>query len=201
VNKSRRKHRGRSSSPFVMLHWLVLDSQGWHDLSPYARLAYIELCRRYNGANNGSIGLSVRLLGQALRCSKATAARAITELENAGFIQTMKVGTFKRKDRLASEYRLNIFRCHVTGDTPNRAWNHMRWRPDGLGCETVQSHQKDRDWVRRSPQYHSRDRQTQNGPAHGIVPETHLDSSHRHKPNKGTTTLTIGERSGTNAKD
>jgi hypothetical protein len=30
----------------------------------------------------------------------------------------MKVGTFKRKDRHASEYRINIYRCDVTGDTP-----------------------------------------------------------------------------------
>jgi hypothetical protein len=159
VKKSTRK-RGRSTSPFVMLPWHLLDSHGWHALSPYARLAYIELCRRYNGANNGIIGLSVRTLGLALRCSKATAARALTELENAGFIQTMRIGTFKRKDRLASEYRLNIHRCDVTGDIPNRAWNTMQRRPDGLTGETIQSQPKDRGWVKRTPQSRSRDRQT-----------------------------------------
>ena len=168
-----------------MLHWIILDSQGWHDLSANARLAYVELFRRYNGANNGTISMSARALAQRLGCSKATAARALSELDDAGFIQTMKVGTFTRKNRLASEYRLNIFRCDLTTDTPNRAWNTMQWEPDSLTRETIQSQQKDREWVRRTPQSHSRDPQTQNEPSHGITHETHLDSSHRQKLNEG----------------
>ena len=111
---------GRSSSPFVMLHWSILDSQGWHDLSSYARLAYPEIVRKWRGpgTNNGRIAMSARDLALRIGCGKSTAARALTELDDAGFIRCMKVGTFKRKDRHASEYRINIYRCDVTGDTP-----------------------------------------------------------------------------------
>ncbi|MGH6864883.1 MAG: helix-turn-helix domain-containing protein [Methyloceanibacter sp.] len=101
--RNSRKRRGRSTSPFVMLHWHLLDSQGWHALSPYARLTYLELARLYNGGNNGRISLSVRRLACQMPCDKATASRALRELEDAGFIDTMRIGTFTRKDRLASE--------------------------------------------------------------------------------------------------
>jgi hypothetical protein len=112
-----------------MLHWHLLDSQGWHQLSPHARLAYLELARLYNGENNGRISLSARRLACQMPCDKATASRALRELEDAGFIETMRVGTFTRKDRLASEYRLCIYTCDVTGDLPNRQWNGLRWSP------------------------------------------------------------------------
>jgi hypothetical protein len=124
-----RKRRGRSSSPFVMLHWHLLDSQGWHQLSPHARLAYLELTHLYNGANNGRLSMSARRLASLIPCDKATASRALRELEDAGFIEAMKLGTFTRKDRLASEYRLCIYTCDVTGDPPNRKWNGLRWKP------------------------------------------------------------------------
>ena len=120
--------RGRSTSPFVMLHWHLLDSQGWHQLSPRARLAYLELAQLYNGENNGRIALSARRLACRMPCDKATASRALRELEDAGFIQTMRVGAFTRKDRLASEYRLTNFTCDATGEQPSRKWNGLRWQ-------------------------------------------------------------------------
>jgi hypothetical protein len=73
--------------------------------------------------------MSARRLARFMPCDKATASRALRELEDAGFIETMKVGTFTRKDRLASEYRLCIYTCDVTGDLPNRKWNGLRWKP------------------------------------------------------------------------
>ena len=109
--RSSRRRGGRSTSPFVMLHWHLIDSQGWHALSPHARLAYLELARLYSGDNNGCISLSARRLARQMPCDKATASRALRELEDAGFIETLRVGTFTRKDRLASEYRLCNYTC------------------------------------------------------------------------------------------
>lgn len=126
--RSSRKRGGRSTSPFVMLHWHLIDSQGWHALSPHARLAYLELARLYSGDNNGCISLSARRLARQMPCDKATASRALRELEDAGFIETLRVGTFTRKDRLASEYRLCNYTCDVTGDLPKRNWNCLRWK-------------------------------------------------------------------------
>ena len=47
-------------------------------------------------------------------CPKATGSRALLELEIAGFIDTVKVGTFRLKNRMASEYCLTFHRCDVT---------------------------------------------------------------------------------------
>lgn len=171
----KRKASGRSSSPFVMLHWMILDSQGWHDLSSYARLAYPEIVRKWRGpgSNNGQ----ARDLALRIGCGKSTAARALTELEDAGFIRCMKVGTFKRKDRHASEYRINIYRCDVTGDTPDRAWNNSTWQPppDGPISGTVRCHLEHGPGTTPPTPSHQRDRDTQNRPPHGPTGGTHLD--------------------------
>jgi hypothetical protein len=49
----------------VRLFRFVKRSQAWHDLSLAARCALIELIDRYNGINNGMIGLGVRELAKA----------------------------------------------------------------------------------------------------------------------------------------
>ena len=87
-----------------MVHWMIINSQGWHDLSLVARCAYVEIYRRHNGENNGQIAMSSGDLAKRLHCSTGHTARAIRELEAAGFVTIMKVGTFARKDRLASEF-------------------------------------------------------------------------------------------------
>ncbi len=156
--RHRRKNQGRSTSPFVMLHWHLLDSRGWHELSLHARGAYLELCRLYNGENNGRLGLSARRLASLVPCDKATASRALRELEDAGFIQTMRLGAFARKDRLASEYRLTNFTCDVTGDLPTRSWNRLPWRPSEgqsrsyrTGAKTAHSGSRTPSSVRSTP--------------------------------------------------
>ena len=120
--------------------------------------------------------MSARDLAARFGCGKATAARALTELENAGFIRCMKIGTFKRKDRHASEYRINIFRCDVTGDTLDRAWNTAKWElPNGLSRETIRSPMEDGMGPKPVPQSHQLDCERQNRPSNGLTGETHLD--------------------------
>lgn len=126
-SRGRHKNKPRSSSPFVMVHWYVLDSKGWHDLSLIARCAYVELARKYDGANNGMIAMSARDLGKRLKRDHSTAAKALRELEDAGFIVTTKIGRFARKNRQASEYRLNAFISDIDSDPPARNWNNTRW--------------------------------------------------------------------------
>jgi len=127
--RSRSKARGSGTSGYIKLQWHLYRSQGWHDLSVFARLAYIELVNRHNGRNNGSIGLSARSLGECIGCDKATASRALRELEDAGFIETTKIGSFSKRDQRASEYRLLILPCDVTGELLRPRFNHSPWRP------------------------------------------------------------------------
>jgi DNA-binding transcriptional MocR family regulator len=81
---------------------------------------------RYNGFNNGSIGLSVRDAAVALNVGRSTASRAFKELQDRGFIETVRKGHFDRKARHASEWRLTEHPCNVTGSLPSKTF--MRWR-------------------------------------------------------------------------
>ncbi len=106
----------------------MLASPAWKSLSPPARCAYIEICNLYNGSNNGRIALSARTLADLLSVSRATAGRALLELENRGFIQVVREGGFNIKSgaRRSTEWRLTIQRCDVTGENATKAF--MRWQ-------------------------------------------------------------------------
>jgi hypothetical protein len=67
LKRNRARRRGSGGPPFVQLHWYLLDSAAWKSLSTAARAAYIELARLYNGTNNGTLALSLRVLAQRLR--------------------------------------------------------------------------------------------------------------------------------------
>ena len=55
----RNKKRG-NIAPFIKLDMWVQNTLAWRDLGPVARALYIELRARYNGTNNGFIGLGAR---------------------------------------------------------------------------------------------------------------------------------------------
>jgi len=91
---------------------------------------YIEMSRRYNGANNGRIHFSAREAAAALHTSKATAARDLTVLEERGFIVAVTRGGFnlKNKQAQATEWRLTEFGCDVTDALPSKEF--ARWSPE-----------------------------------------------------------------------
>jgi DNA-binding transcriptional regulator YhcF (GntR family) len=126
----RTKRRKRSGGPrFVQLfHWM-LDLPVWRSLSPRAVVAYLELARRYNGSNNGTLHLSVRELARAWNWSKASAARAIEELVDKGFIEITRNGGFNLKDRKrqATEYRLTVLFCDLTRQSASKTFT--KWKP------------------------------------------------------------------------
>jgi DNA-binding transcriptional MocR family regulator len=126
-NAQKRKGRSRKRQPFVMLPWYLIDCPAWRSLSFVAQAAFIRLARLYRGWNNGQLALAASTLAEALDCSKATAARSLNELEEKGFIGVQKVGTFRRRDRLASEYFLTLYPNDVTFERSTKAF--MRWQP------------------------------------------------------------------------
>jgi hypothetical protein len=122
----RRRHGRKTHGPaFVQLYYYLLDSEAWHQLTFTARAAYIEMARLYNGVNNGTLAMGARRLAKQLPCTPNTAARALHELDNAGFIEPTKFGSFGRKgkERHATEYRLTCYRCDVTGELPSKRFN------------------------------------------------------------------------------
>jgi hypothetical protein len=98
----------------------IKRSQAYFDLSVYARCALIELIDRYNGINNGMIGLGVRELAKALKCSQGRASKALRELDDAGIARPITGGLWKGKR--ATEWRLSFHRCDKTGALPIKSW-------------------------------------------------------------------------------
>jgi hypothetical protein len=124
------KYKRRSAPRFLQLHHRLLKSQAWHLLTPLQRCGYIEIAQLYDGSNNGRLAMSVRRLAGVIPCAKNSPI--LRELEDAGFIETVKIGRWTRKEeeRAASEYRLTDFRCDVTGELPTRTYNHkVLWEP------------------------------------------------------------------------
>lgn len=128
-----RKHNatGRSRrrlTPFIALEHYLLNCPAWTSLSLAARCTFLELLRVYDGSNNGRLIMSARMLDERLPVSRATAARALKELQNRGFLEPVRPGGFNVKSgqRRASEWRVTCYRCDVTGALPAKTF--MRWQ-------------------------------------------------------------------------
>jgi DNA-binding transcriptional ArsR family regulator len=173
--KLRRKQGRKSKSlPFVQLHKFMLESPAWLSLSPTARAAYVQLARRYDGCNNGALGLSVRMLADELNKSMNTAARALIELEDAGFIDAVKIGRFNRK-RHASEYRLTMYRCDITGELPTKKFMRQKTRPIVSFANSIVSFTPPSE-ADSSLQCHPRHYKTDFDPSHSVTHDTHIES-------------------------
>ena len=95
--KQRKMRREGKQSRFILLPWGVKRSKAYHSLSPRARAALLEIIDRYDGQNNGRIGLGVRELAYELNCSPAQAWRALRELEDSGLIIPRTLGAWRGK--------------------------------------------------------------------------------------------------------
>ncbi len=101
--------RSRNGSNFIQIHHYLLKSTAWLSLTPQARAVYIELAAIYNGSNNGKLALSQRDTARRCRIAKDTAAKALQELIEKGFIAVVTGGSFGYKLRHATEYRLTDY--------------------------------------------------------------------------------------------
>lgn len=123
----RQKKKGKGSERFARLPFYMMRSAAWRALDCVARSLYIELLARYNGVNNGSIGLGVREAATALNVGKSVANRAFHDLRRLGFIDVGQGSTFNQK-RLAREWLLTDLRDDRNGHAPRK--DFMRWTPE-----------------------------------------------------------------------
>ena len=112
--------RTKGGPGFVQLSRFIKRSQAWHELSLPARCALIELLDRYNGINDGMIGLGLRGLAAALKCSHGTALNALRELDDARLAHPITGGHWRGKR--ATEWRITFYRCDKTGELPFKDW-------------------------------------------------------------------------------
>ena len=70
---------------------------------------YLLIAQRYNGQNNGRIGLSVRDAARLAHVAPGTAQKALKSLQEHGFIKCRKKGAFSLKQRHATEWELTCW--------------------------------------------------------------------------------------------
>jgi hypothetical protein len=138
ARRNRRYRNNGMPGGFVALPKYMRESLAWRTLKPVPRTAFVELAGLYNGVNNGWLAMSARTLATAINVSRATAARALMELTERGFIEQTRCGAFTCKLRLASEWRLTLHHCDKTGDLPSKAYT--KWRPENQATVSPGNH-------------------------------------------------------------
>ncbi|WP_155889435.1 GntR family transcriptional regulator [Cucumibacter marinus] len=123
-----RAKKGGKPPPFVQIRFSTLNHPAWRDLTPVARSLYLEIKLRYNGTNNGTIGLGCREAAKALGVGVNTASRAFQDLDQHGFIKRSQGGYFSSLGSKASEWRLTEHRDDKTGHAATRDFE--KWRPE-----------------------------------------------------------------------
>lgn len=142
MSNSKFKRKGRAK--FIMIDGFVKRSAAWQALTPNDRATYLELKWRYDGLNNGRIGLGNRELAEELKSSKDTARRSLDNLIEKGFLRKAKASGFSVKHRAATEWLLTEYRCDVSGHLPTK--DFMRWQPENkqqAQQKDTQAHHKD----------------------------------------------------------
>lgn len=183
MSKSRFKRKGKSK--FIMLDGYVKRSAAWKALTPIEKVAYLEVKWRYDGLNNGRIGLGCRELADELGMSRNTADRALVGLLAKGFTAKAKASAFNVKNRAATEWRLTEYNCDVTGELATK--DFMRWQP----ADFSQSHPRDTQSHPRDTQRRKRGQIMPDSPTHGTVtPDLANSQSHP----RDTYRSTIGGR-------
>lgn len=123
------RYKRQGKSKFLKTDAYVFKCAAYRALSCVERCLYDELKWRYNGTNNGRIGLGCREAAEALGgISKSSAARAFLALEAKGFICRSQLSGFNLKSRMATEWRLTEYSCDRTGVLPTKEFT--RWRPE-----------------------------------------------------------------------
>lgn len=92
---------------FIRVTYKLYDSSAFQALHPVPRALYLDMARKHNGYNNGSIAYSVRDACERLHIGDMTACRAFRALQQLGLIVCTRRGSLKT--RQSSEWKLTAF--------------------------------------------------------------------------------------------
>ncbi|MCO6390546.1 hypothetical protein GTW25_05835 [Aliihoeflea aestuarii] len=148
---ARSKFKRKGKAKFIMIDAYIIRSAAWQALTANDRATYLELKWRYDGLNNGRIGLGERELAASLHFGRDTGRRSLKNLVEKGFAVKSKASGFNVKSRMATEWRLTEYACDVTGELPTK--DFMRW-PE----ENPQAHLRSAQAHLRSSQRAGNDR-------------------------------------------
>jgi hypothetical protein len=103
-----KKRQRMSTGPYVAVPKLIWGAPAWREMSPEARLLWIDLRGRLrnDGLNNGNVHRSCRAAAKSLGLSKNTITRRFAELEHYGFLHKTSEGFLGADGRgIAAKYR------------------------------------------------------------------------------------------------
>jgi hypothetical protein len=100
----------------------MLRCPAWLALTPVAKAILLHIWVRHNGSNNAQIVYAVRE-ARKIRISQSSAARALDELVELGFLRVTRWSAFTVKSKEAREWRLTAE--PVDGRPPTK--DFMRW--------------------------------------------------------------------------
>ena len=103
---ARKKRAPKLTFAFTAVPKHITRSDAWFACRPAARLIWIAVLERFNGANNGAISLSVREAAEYAGCSPNTAGRMFNELIDAGLLICSQTSSFNSGKRLARLWEL-----------------------------------------------------------------------------------------------
>jgi hypothetical protein len=126
MSKVNKTGRSKGEPHHVRLYDWMMNCDAWKALTAQERATYIEVERRFFGANNGTLAVSARTIASACNVSKDTATKCFARLMELGFLECMQVGSFTWKVKHASEWRLTRAACDRTGSPATKAF--MKWR-------------------------------------------------------------------------
>lgn len=134
MTRQRRKQKLPASERFFQMHNWLIQSEAWKATNVYERSLYFELKQRYNGQNNGDIGLSHREAQEAMNCSNRPVMAAFDGLITKGFIRPARIGSFHWKKGggaggrstrwILTEYPIDL---PLRNLSPERTF--MKWKP------------------------------------------------------------------------
>lgn len=105
-------------------HWERLPA--WNLLSPYARCILIAMLMDYRSGNNFII-MSDADAARRGNCARSTAAKAIQELQDLGWIKVARVGKmWGRKEGRTSAYYLTLYPEEIGIPATH---DYKKWRP------------------------------------------------------------------------
>ncbi len=123
MSAKRVEKRARRQGGYVTLHEEILSSPAYHDLSPLARVLFVELLRVFRPSRNGRISLSISNASRLLGVHKDRVSKAFHELEEHGFVKLTRGHLWQQ--RVAREWRITSEVCD--GREPTDEWK--TWQP------------------------------------------------------------------------
>ena len=126
---SKRARSSNNGIRYFRFYHAMADTPAWASLTCAQRCVYLALAMRFNGHNNGAIGISVRAAAVEANCNKDTATKALNILCERGFIQRTQEGAFTYKVRHSALYRLTHLPVEHGNHQMPATFEFRSWRP------------------------------------------------------------------------